>query len=441
MQAYSVDIFDRQLNYKSHTNIGEIKFREDYLDPENNTVDVYTALTCEIEDYLWIHKDGESYQGQITKIEDKGQYAQITYKTLMQNFNNTYLCDTSDLGQGTIENYIAKVITQMFVNNSDTLQNIPYAEVAIKTATSNWAIDIPADTDTSPYALVNFFNKVLKPAFVQYSIIVIPNIDFKLKKVTFTIETNNANTKVIEADLANVIDRSINVMKQKRMVNKVTTYNKKDFSMVSTYYLHTDNTFSKVDEDRMTPVQYTEKETSTPTAEEQSENIVSSINSAIGKIGRSIQGTEVEDLDEAVETVNHYLNEGLTIGADDKVYQNGTLLANTDGLEADLETYTGSAQNIEDGQTEAAQLFEDAAYKNAETTFKSNKYDNYIELTCANDDSLINPTSLKVGQVTNVISNGVVYPTILTGRRVGDNTTLIFGTIRLELTKLLKERN
>ena len=139
--------------------------------------------------------------------------------------------------------------------------------------------------------------------------------------------------------------------------------------------------------------------------------------------------------------MNHYLNEGLTIGADDKVYQNGTLLVNTDGLEADLETYNGSAQNIEDGQTEAAQLFEDAAYKNAETTFKSNKYDNYIELTCANDDSLINPTSLKVGQVTNVISNGVVYPTILTGRRVGDNTTLIFGTIRLELTKLLKERN
>lgn len=442
MQPYSIDIFNRNLQYKSHTNIQKVPFREDYLDPENNTVDVYSAITCEIEDYIWIHRDNESYGGQITKIEDKGKYAQITYKTLLSLFSNTYLCNTDDLGEGTIENYIGRVIMQLFVNNADQEQNIPYAEVAIKSATSSWMLDIVPDTETSSYALINFFKKVIIPAFEQYSIVVTPHIDFKAKKVTFTVEKNTKATKTIESDFPNVMDKSIVVRKQKKMVNKVTTYNKNNFSMVATYFLHTDDTFDKNNTDRVTPVQWVDKECSTPTTEEQAERIASKINSAIQTIDRNIGGHEVEEdaLQSAVDTVNDYLSEGLSI-VSGTVYQNGTALANTDGLKTDLETYTGSQQNIDDGQTESVQLFEDAAYKNAETTFKSNRYDNYIEITCALDDTLINPSILTIGQVTNVVSNGVVYPTILTGRKVSDKYTLVFGTIRLELTKQLKERN
>jgi len=438
MQPYSIDVFDKQLNSKSHTNTQKVQFKEDYLDPENNTVDVYSAITCEISDYIWIHKPGKTYGGQVTKIEDKGKYAQITYKTLMANFQNTFLCDTSEIGQDTMENYIAKAIADMFVRNADQEQNIPYAEVEIKTSTSEWTLDIVPDTEESPFALVNLFKQVILPAFEQYDIVVTPRIDFKLKKVIFSVEQNTKATKTIEADLPNVIDRSVVVRRQRKMVNKVTTYNKKNFEMVSTYFLHTDETFDKEDRDRVVPVQWVDKECSTPTTEEQAQNIVQAINSAVTKIDRSIQGTEVEDLQDAVDTVNEYLNEGLSV-VNGAVYQAGTALQNTDAIKADLETYTDSPQNVEDGQRESEEQFEEAARRNAETTFKSNRYDNYIEITCALDDTLISPDTLTIGQVTNVISNGVVYPTILTGRKITDKYTLIYGTVRLELTKILKQ--
>ena len=74
----------------------------------------------------------------------------------------------------------------------------------------------------------------------------------------------------------------------------------------------------------------------------------------------------------------------------------------------------------------------------AAEVFGSIEYNNLIELEMLNDDSLVNPYNLEVGQVVNVISDGASYNSILTGRKIGQTTTLIFGTVRLDLTKRLK---
>ena len=37
-----------------------------------------------------------------------------------------------------------------------------------------------------------------------------------------------------------------------------------------------------------------------------------------------------------------------------------------------------------------------------------------------------------------IISDGVAYRSILTGRERGKNTKLVFGTVRLDLTKILR---
>lgn len=86
------------------------------------------------------------------------------------------------------------------------------------------------------------------------------------------------------------------------------------------------------------------------------------------------------------------------------------------------------------------QTFQEVALEKAGEAFGRNKYTNLIKLKMANDDELINPKGLKVGQVVQIISNGVIYESILTAREIDTTTTLIFGTIRLELTKLLKGR-
>lgn len=85
--------------------------------------------------------------------------------------------------------------------------------------------------------------------------------------------------------------------------------------------------------------------------------------------------------------------------------------------------------------------FAQMADSEAAEVFGSIEYNNLIELEMLNDDSLIKPYQMEVGQVVNVISDGVSYISILTGRKIEQTTTLTFGTVRLDLTKILRRNN
>lgn len=83
--------------------------------------------------------------------------------------------------------------------------------------------------------------------------------------------------------------------------------------------------------------------------------------------------------------------------------------------------------------------FQQAAAEAAAKQFGNNKQSNLIEIVILNDDTLANPQNLEIGQLVTVITNGTSYGSILTGYEIADVTKLIFGTIRLDLTKILKE--
>lgn len=82
--------------------------------------------------------------------------------------------------------------------------------------------------------------------------------------------------------------------------------------------------------------------------------------------------------------------------------------------------------------------FDSAAIQEAYNVFANLSYSNLIELTMLNDDSLVKPTQIPFGQVVRILSDGVSYTSILTGKEIGKNTKLIFGTVRLDLTKILR---
>ena len=82
---------------------------------------------------------------------------------------------------------------------------------------------------------------------------------------------------------------------------------------------------------------------------------------------------------------------------------------------------------------EEAQIVADGMFANIE-------FENLIELCMMNDDEMIQPASMKIGQTVTVLSNGTEYNSVLTGRQTGETTKLIFGFIRLELTKQIKRR-
>lgn len=84
------------------------------------------------------------------------------------------------------------------------------------------------------------------------------------------------------------------------------------------------------------------------------------------------------------------------------------------------------------------QTFPQAAASAAAGVFGETTYNNLIEITCKYDDELIEPKKIKVGTVVSIISGGVSYGSILTGYKLADNViTLIFGSIRADLTKLI----
>ena len=84
--------------------------------------------------------------------------------------------------------------------------------------------------------------------------------------------------------------------------------------------------------------------------------------------------------------------------------------------------------------------FESAAMEAAYNKFANLSYSNLIELTMMNGDSLVKPDEMEFGQVVEIISDGVSYESILTGRERGRNTKLVFGTVRLDLTKILRRQ-
>ena len=93
----------------------------------------------------------------------------------------------------------------------------------------------------------------------------------------------------------------------------------------------------------------------------------------------------------------------------------------------------------EDG--EGGDNWEELALNKATSVLKAAQYTNLIELQCTEDDFLITPKELEMGQKVKVISDGQIYSSILTAMSLKDGiATLTFGTIRLELTKQLKKK-
>lgn len=93
----------------------------------------------------------------------------------------------------------------------------------------------------------------------------------------------------------------------------------------------------------------------------------------------------------------------------------------------------------EDGVT--SDDFEEKALAKATSTLKEPQYKNLIEVETALDDEIVRPLERKIGQPGVIISEGVSYSSVLTGLEIdGTKCKLVFGAIRLELTKLIKQR-
>ena len=107
-------------------------------------------------------------------------------------------------------------------------------------------------------------------------------------------------------------------------------------------------------------------------------------------------------------------------------------------LPVSVDVVTVTPDSEEEDQEQA---FEDAAYGIAYDNLSGLEWDDLIELQCASNDILINPMTIKIGELVTIYYKDNVYSSILTGRTVTrDKVKLIFGSERIQLTKKLATR-
>lgn len=358
MQAYNVEIFDRSFTLRSHTNVNDIDFTEDYLSPEDNEL-IIPTLTARVGDYIRITSEDIEYFGIISGVtSEENGLLEIKYKPFLSLFDTDCLFNTDLQGGSTsLEQMLANLITSMFITNTDTSMNVPGLSVVATSTTSDWGYNLKSDTENMHHCIINMLEVLIIRAMEQYRVRIKVVPDIQNKTITLRIGRNTAAARTVEAELPNIVNKHIVIKETNNDVNKLVVYNTEGYSSTRTYYLHPSGSYDMTNTNRIMPVV------------------------------QEIRGTAPE--------------------------RNGDTITRTFAKMADSE---------------------------AADVFGSIEYNNLIELEMLNDDSLVRPEDMEIGQVVNVLSEGTSYNSILTGRKVGQTTTLIFGTVRLDLTKRLRRQ-
>ena len=347
MKVYNIEVFTKDFVYKSSYPISEFQYKYDYLSVENSKLKIKKIIASE-GDYLKITSKEGMYYGIVTSCEFKNSYYELKYKQFISITDVNVHFNKDDLITMSLEEWIAKIITETFGNNTDAKQNLIGLTVIYIAETFGAIMDLNENID-------NFYD-ILTTALVSYGVVVYFAFDAKKKAVTVTVKKNTDKNICIEAGLPNIIDKNLTFKKKEGSLNKLTVYNSNDETQLTSYYALEDGTITTDQEatTRILPVIF------------------------------------------------------------DTVF---------------VEYTAGDSKT-----------FEEKAYEKAFTKLTPPVYDNLIEIECNHDDALIKPMLIEIGQQVTIIHQGIGYQTILTGKEIEKTTKLIFGAVRLDLTKILRRR-
>lgn len=354
MKQYNVEFFSADFTNVSHTNVSLASYSEDYISLEDNEI---TVVDCAVEVgyYIRIVKGDTEFFGIVKGVTSPNKREKVvTYSGFLSLFDTDVLFDTDLQGSATtLENALKNLINGLFAG-SDTSMNITGLTIQTTSATADWGFNLKADTEGKHHCIVNLYNVLITKALEKYSVVIKAVPDVQNKTVTMYIGTVGGDPINIDADLPNIVEKSIIIRQTSLDVNKLIVYDTANYSTNRKYYKHPDGSYDRTDSNRITPVV------------------------------QEIHAVTVEE--------------------------------------------TGGKTFAQLADSDAAELFGNA------------NYSNLIELIMANDDSLIKPQSLVIGQIVSVNSAGKSYTSILTGKTISDRTKLTFGLVRIDLTKILKRR-
>ena len=462
MKQFNIELFDPNFTFLFNTSADKLKFKEDYLDPEKAKVTINSDSRLDVNSIIRMYRDDEEYVGIVSDVKAKDDgTTEVTFMSVESLFDREVFIDVGQIS-GTMEEYMKFLMDGLYVTNSDTYQRLPISITTVS-STDDWSFDYkienePKDDEEPPERLVAFVNildDLIIPGFTNYGIVMEWSFDFNEGVINIILTKNGAAPISIETELPNIIDETVTIRRAKKRINKVNIWNSQDYERSIVYYLHSDDSFDTINSDRGVPVNYKNIKVSADNNKKCIEKKVSELKKEYSDIKKynSMDPEErtEEDIEQAqyyMTDINYFLSFGWTYkSADNLIYDHDNIVVGQetwgddgDEFEADIEAWAETVDAATYGEATALSIFIEKAHDKAYQTFSKNKYDNLIELEVAADDDMLKPWTLKIGQVVNIISEGSSYTSILSGREIDDTVTLIFGTIRLELTKTLKGR-
>lgn len=359
MQPYNVEIFARDFSLVQHYNAGAVSYDYDYLDDIENVVVMPYAEEVKRGQYIRLNNGERSYFGVISGLDVGGVaegYTEVRYKPFLSMFDALVMFEINwqaapgQQAAMSLENVIAKLITDYWISNADTVANVQGLRVSTMSQTTDWTFHIEPDVRELSKAIINFKTDIIQRALTKYQIGLYTNFNVMDQSIEIRIGRRDTGVFRVEADLPSVIDRKIILNSTTVDTNKLTVFTTENLTTSITYYKHPDGSYNTENVDRIVPV-------------------------------------------------------------------------------------IATLQSVTPSDTDPLSVL---ARRSADKLFDAATYNNLIEIEVLNEDALVIPAMMTFGQVVDVITQGAIYPSIMTGVRVGDTTRLIFGTVRVELTKRLR---
>ena len=242
---YKLELFDRQMNFRSVAVIQAPEVYFDYLTLEGMqaTAQLIPAQKGDIAHITDAH--GKTvYQGIISDVE-REKTINLSLLPLLSLFDLAVSYDRTDLQRGALEDFIAGIITDLYITSPDLLQRIPMT-VQTTSSTTNTALNIKSN--------VHELYDIITKAFTMYGVRVSAQLLPQTKTIAGTIGAVTAPQKVLEAHLDNVLEKTIVIGDSYGQINKLTLINKYDEAERITYYLHPDGSIDTIDANRIIPV-------------------------------------------------------------------------------------------------------------------------------------------------------------------------------------------
>ena len=208
------DFYD--FSVKDIVEIANYKINIDEETNANTIINVLKKTTAKARDLVAIKKNNEViYWGTIDNIQNTDGQAiyEYTIKYITNLFNQNVILENESLIKTTgVEDFIADAITNNFISNEDTLVNINYLQLNIKTHTKKQTS--VTNVDNGIYNLHTWITNCTQSYDIVYSFSIVN------KKLVMTIEVKEVDKELIDVN-AQAISNYVEVF-ETDVVSKVT---------------------------------------------------------------------------------------------------------------------------------------------------------------------------------------------------------------------------